>query len=96
MTQFSVGVLPHRRDGIVIIHFGEQPAVQKEIMSDRKGESFNIAFHPEGERERKAPQQVGDTDFRLHPAGTSLRLILKCHPLPCEEIIRKWHFTPSE
>lgn len=40
MTQFSVGVLPHRRDGIVIIHFGEQPIVQKEIMSDRTGESF--------------------------------------------------------
>lgn len=33
-------VLPHRRDGIVIIHFGQQPVVQKEIMSDRKGKSF--------------------------------------------------------
>lgn len=50
MTQFSVSVLPHRRHGIVIFHFGEQLAVQKEIMSDRKGESFNIAFHPEGEK----------------------------------------------
>ena len=89
MTQFSVGVLPHRRDGIVIIHFGEQPAVQKEIMSDRKGESFNIVFHPEGERARKEPEQAGDTDFRFHPAAASLRLILNCRPPPCEEVIRK-------
>lgn len=71
MTQFSVDVLPHRRHGIVIIHFGEQPTVQKEINSNRKGESFNIAFHPEGEeerageseRERKEGEQVDNTDF---------------------------------
>ena len=56
MTQFSVGVLPHRRHGTVIIHFGERLAVQKEIMSDRKGESFNIASHPEREREGEKNQ----------------------------------------
>lgn len=37
MTQFSVGVPPHQRHSIAIIHFKEQPAVQKEIMSYRKG-----------------------------------------------------------
>lgn len=78
MTQFSVGVLPHRRRGSVIIHFGEQLAVQKEIMSDRKGESFNIASHPERERKRKESEPVGSTDSdsipQHHHAGWSSTL----------------------
>lgn len=51
MTQFSVGVPPHQRHSIVVIHCREQPAVQKDLMSDRKGVS--IAFHPEEERAEK-------------------------------------------
>lgn len=77
MTQFSVGVLPHWRHGIVIIHFGEEPAVQKEIMSDRKGESFNIAFRPEGKRwtEREKSQNrwvvlTSDSTPQRHHTGS--------------------------
>lgn len=95
MTQFSVGVLPHWRHGIVIIHSGEQPVVQKEIMSDRKGESFNIAFHPEGQRQTESEKNQNKWAILtwLHPSTASHRLIMSCHPLPCEEAVGKWYFT---
>lgn len=37
MTQFSVDVPPHQRHSNAVIHSRDQPAAQKEIMSDRKG-----------------------------------------------------------
>lgn len=85
MTQFSVGVLPHRRRGSVIIHFGEQLAVQKEIMSDRKGESFNIASHPEREREREKNQN----QWAVLTLTPSLNITTQADPLPCEEAVGK-------
>lgn len=93
MTQFSVGVLPPWRHDIVITHPGEQPAAQKEIMSDRKGEFFHIVFYSEGERERRT-EQVGSTDLRPHPSVALLRLVLQGHLPPCEEEARgKGYFT---
>lgn len=79
MTQFSVGVLPPWRHDIVISHPGEQPAVQKEITSDRKGRFFHIAFYSEGERGGQNKWAVLPCDLtpQWHCSGWSCAVIFR-------------------